>query len=124
MCLDGARWVQENILDKPENDRLSVTVIWEPMMEKTDKRSAWSPEVITDPRARQFWDEERVAGRWLAGNAKSVRSLGDIAWDCFYAYPAGEKWDAAAARPLAGGTPVFLKTAELGEAVTTLLGAS
>lgn len=124
MCLDGARWVQKNILDKPENDALRVTVIWEPMMVKTDKRSAWSPEVITDPRVRQFWDEERVTGEWLTANAKSVPSLGDVAWDCFYAYPAGEKWDAVAARPLAGGAPVFLKTGKLNEAVKTLLGAS
>jgi len=59
-----------------------------------DSRSAWDSHVLDDPRVTEFWDGERIAGKWFADWELGGRGgPGSIAWDAFYAFPRSSKWE-------------------------------
>jgi hypothetical protein len=31
-----------------------------------DSRSAWDSNVLNDPRVIEYWDSDRIAGKWFA----------------------------------------------------------
>lgn len=115
MCVQGARWVQEKLLDANAEEKFRMIVIWEPML-PSDGGSRMKPSILDDERLVQYWDQERVSGKWYTANAKDCRTLGAVAWDAFYVYGAQGKWDDVAAKPIACGTPVIQAKTELAEA--------
>ena len=58
----------------------------------SDRRSGWSSDVFTDPRATEYWDQERLTGRWFAENLGF--SFGPIAWDTYYLFGPDAAWEA------------------------------
>ncbi len=119
MCVQGARWVQENMLEAHAEEKFRMIVIWEPML-PSDGSSRMKPSMLDDERLVQYWDQERVTGKWYTANAKDCPNLGAVAWDAFYVYGADGKWDEVATQPIACGTPVIQAKDELAEAFDKL----
>ena len=46
---------------------------------------------FSDPRAQQFWDQDRIVGQYLSQTLKLNES---IAWDVYLVYPPDHSWDA------------------------------
>jgi hypothetical protein len=91
-------------------------------MLSTDGRDEIDTGLLADSRVRQFWDEERVSGRWFADS--SVGELGDqggIVWDAFYVFGPDAAWNEEPG-PVAGdGTPVISETSRLESALAAHL---
>lgn len=69
-----------------------MLAIWLPML-AGDSRSATDRNVLDDPRVHEFWDGDRIAGKWLAD--KQLGGLGgpgSIVWDAYHAFPSNSSW--------------------------------
>ncbi len=69
---------------------LRVYAVWFNVL-PSDHRSRWDEDLLTDPRATHYWDEERILGRWykeVVGFPYDV-----IAWDVGYLYGPEAVWD-------------------------------
>ena len=67
MCVKGASWVRENILEKYSEEEIAVYRVWFNMI-PGDRKERWDPKQLADQRIRHFWDEDRVLGRWISKN--------------------------------------------------------
>lgn len=64
MCRNGAGLVQRYVLDKLRTDDLRVYVVWEAVSAAdTEARAKEAAVFIADPRVRQFWSKDQVAGK-------------------------------------------------------------
>jgi hypothetical protein len=87
-----------------------------------DSRSAWDSNVLNDPRVVQFWDRDRIIGRWLADHKTGgIGSPGDVVWDAYFAYPAGSTWTNEPSGLLAAGSDIISNTGGLTRAFSPLL---
>lgn len=120
MCVQGARWVQNEVVKKHADSNLKTYVVWAPML-PGDARDKWPEHLISTDRARHFWDGERVVGKWLTANMKDCPSLGKIAWDAYYLLSKDAKWGESLDGVVACGTPVIKKAEELSQEVDALL---
>ena len=81
--------------------------IWLPML-AGDSRSAWDGNVLNDPRVKEFWDGNRIAGKWFG--EKQLGSLGgpgSIVWDAYYAFPRNSTWTSEPSETLAAGSDII-----------------
>lgn len=87
MCVAGARWVQNNLLEENPDADLRVYAVWFNMY-PGDHRSQWPRELLDDPRVIHFWDEGKLLGRFYA------RQLGveGILWDAYVLYDGKATW--------------------------------
>jgi len=91
VCVAGARWAREHILEtNPELD-LAVYAIWFDMV-ATDSRRRWPSEVLEDERVTHFWDEEKVIGRWYGRHPDYGDDPELVIWDTYYLYGPGSTW--------------------------------
>jgi hypothetical protein len=112
--------VQSNILERYPSAELQVYAIWLPML-PTDARSEWHEGLLSDPRVRHFWDEERVAGRWFAEANTGDIGYAGIVWDAYLLFGPDAAWEREP-RPLVGaGTPVTGKSVQLEDQARSLL---
>ena len=73
-----------------------------------DSRSAWDSHVLDDPRVSEFWDGNRIAGKWFAD--QRIGGLGQpgwIVWDAYYAFPASSIWKRRPNAVLATGSDII-----------------
>ena len=91
MCVQGARWVQKEVLDKYKDSDLKVYVVWQPML-PTDDKTKLAKRQIVDDRSVQFWDPKNVVGRWFTEHAEGCDTLGDVAWDAYYLFSPVAEW--------------------------------
>jgi hypothetical protein len=69
---------------------------------------AWDSNVLNDPRVIEFWDGDRIAGKWFAD--KQLGGLGgpgSIVWDAYYAFPSGSTWTSQPGGMLAAGSDII-----------------
>lgn len=86
-----------------------------------DSRAAIDPGLIGDGRVTQFWDADRVVGRWLAEAGVGAVEPSGVVWDAFYAFGPEATWNERPG-PVAGfGTPVISERDALEEALAPLL---
>lgn len=120
MCVQGARWVQLNILDKYSEDEFEVYAVWMPML-PSDARDTWKEKLLSDDRVHHYWNENRSVGRWFTKNASDCKSLGSVAWDAYYVFSD----DAELGEPLASvsgcGTTIIGESDGLAEAMAKIL---
>ena len=90
MCLTGASWVQQNILQKYPDADFRVHVVWFNML-PGDSRDGWDETVLADPRVTHHWDEERAVGKALV---EPLDYDGPIVWDAYAVYGPDAQWDA------------------------------
>jgi hypothetical protein len=99
-----------------------VFAIWLPML-AGDSRSAWDSNVLDDPRVHEFWDGDRIAGKWFTD--KQIGGLGGpgwIAWDAYYAFPSSSTWKSQPSGVLAVGSDIIDNVSGLERSFTPLLG--
>jgi hypothetical protein len=101
--VDGARWVQEDILTKHKDADLEVYAIWFSMY-PTDLRERWPAEILTDPRVVHYWDDAKNVGKWYGDRFREMESsvapnssgLGaPVLWDAYLVYGPEARWDEA-----------------------------
>lgn len=107
MCLTGASWVQQNILEKHPEADLRVHVVWFNML-PGDSRDGWDADVLADPRVTHHWDEGRVVGRALVDPLDY--DGGPIVWDAYAVYGPDAEWDD---EPAGAGWTVIGRTDQL-----------
>jgi hypothetical protein len=120
VCRAGASWVRDNILRMAPDADVAVYVVWLPML-PTDAASEIETGLVGDPRARHFWDGDRVVGRWLADARVAGESAGGIVWDAFYVFGPEAVWNEKPAPVLAFGGPVVSEAGALERALKPLL---
>jgi hypothetical protein len=73
-----------------------------------DSRSAWDSNVLNDPRVIQYWDGNRVAGKWFADTQlDGLGGPGSIVWDAYYAFPSSSTWTSRPSGVLAAGSDII-----------------
>ena len=95
--------------------------IWYNMV-ASDARKRWPDDLIDDPRAVHFWDEERVVGRWFAARPELGEcTLGsDVAWDAYYLFAATSRWTDAPGPLITSGCPIVRSREQLEQALDRL----
>ena len=92
-----------------------VYVVWLPML-STDSRGEWRASVL--PRAAaQFWDGNRVVGRFLAEQDLGGLGSAGVVWDAWFAFSPQATWNERPTGLVAAGSPVITSTAELERAL-------
>lgn len=98
--MNGARWVQQEVLERQPKANLQVYAIWFSMY-PTDQREAWPGDVLTDPRVVHFWDEEKTVGRWYMNRIAQIQPAraagsaglgGNVLWDAYLVYGPESQW--------------------------------
>jgi hypothetical protein len=86
---------------QPAQD-IRVFVIWEPVL-PTDlfAPSTASLKRISDPRAAQYWDKERLVSHSLGETDRA-----SVVWDFVAVYDPGKRWEQAPPKPAYSGGPV------------------
>jgi hypothetical protein len=98
-----------------------VLAIWIPML-AGDSRSAWDSHVLDDPRVVEFWDGDRIAGRWFADHGLGRLSApGGIVWDAYYAFPGSARWVTEPTQLAAAGSDIIDNVSGLEDAFVPLL---
>ena len=130
--MNGARWVQETLLEARQDADLRAYAIWFSMY-PTDLRERWPADVLTDPRVLHWWDEERAVGRWYAAHAESMAGElapgasplgGTILWDAYLVYGPESRWEESGPTGLRRWGRTILQTRDaLQQAVDTLVKA-
>ena len=120
--MDGARWVQQEILAANPRAPLRVYAVWFDMFDG-DARETVDRSLLPDPRVIHLWDDAKRAGRFYAAFTRPDDPLW-VEWDAFFVYPPGPSWDEAATRPVAWGRTVIAKREALRAAVAPLVGRS
>lgn len=118
--MNGARWVQQNILAANPRARLRVYALWFNSIEG-DERDLVESSLLADRRVTQFWDEQKQAGRWYAKTLTRPDDPDWVEWDAFFVYPPGNTWDQAGPRPVRWGRTIIGKREDLRAAVAPLL---
>ena len=105
---------------KQPHAELAVYVVWLPML-GSDTRSAVEPDLLSDSRVSQYWDEDRVVGRWLADARVGGAAYSSLVWDAFYVFGAKASWNERPDPVAAFGSPVVSETGTLERAIRPLL---
>lgn len=85
-----------------------------------DARQKWEDDLMTDPRVTQWWDEEKEAGRFFAGQEQFM--FGSVAYDIYYLYGQEAQWDVKPSPLVSSGYTVMAKREQLKADVLRLLG--
>lgn len=85
--------MQKQVLDTIKDDNLRVHVVWTPVLGDDDRdASLESRNLIPDPRAVHYWDDELDLG--LAyGRAVALPPGRDLAWDVYFVFDQGTMWE-------------------------------
>lgn len=105
----------QSILAKNPDRNLAVYAIWLPML-PDDSRDRWRP-ILTDPRVTNFWDQQRVAGRYYAGGRGY--QFGAI-YDFFFLYGGDAAWQDRPGGWASSGTTVINHADQLSKMISAL----
>ncbi len=74
---------------------------------------------MPDPRVTQFWDDEKLAGRFFADQEGFM--FGPIAYDIYYLYGSEANWDFKPSPLVSSGYTVMAKRNQLKDDIGRLL---
>ena len=98
MCRQGGSVIQKQVLDKIKDPKIRVLVVWVPMLafdtQPPDKETL---AIVSDGRAKHFWDEKRVTPGLVA--ATLGLPDGKLAWDVYMVFRPGVRFDRTAPKP-------------------------
>jgi hypothetical protein len=117
--VDGARWVQKEILDEFPDKDLRVYAVWFDMFDG-DERATVDLGLLPDPRVTHFWDAGKRAGAWYGAWTRPADPEW-VEWDVFFVYPRGATWERSAGQPRRWGRTVIAKREDLRAALLPLL---
>jgi len=91
--------VSERVLDELPDEQLAVYVVWMPVLASDDRDAALeSRSLVSDPRARHFWDLDQSLGRAL-GRSLDLPRGGNLAWDMYLVFEPEATWGDAPPEP-------------------------
>ncbi len=76
---------------------------------------------MPDPRVKQFWDDEKLAGQFFADQEVGF-TFGSIAYDIYYLYGPESRWNLKPSPLVSSVYTVFAKRKQLKKDVGRLLG--
>ncbi len=92
-CLDGARWVQTQLLERDPDANVRVFAVWLNPYGRPPARGSWDESILPDERVTHVWDPERVVGLWLGRSANvPLRYPGDVVWDAWLVFGREGEW--------------------------------
>jgi hypothetical protein len=110
----------EKLLKKQGESRIRVFVIWERVrLIDFGAPSTFTLARISDVRASQYWDKERLVSHMLGENDSSP-----VVWDYVALYPKGTLWDQIPPKPVYSHVPVVSGIEGLNDAIHPLLEAA
>jgi hypothetical protein len=118
VCLLGASWARQHILEAHPDANVTVFAIWMPML-SGDARSEWDGNVLNDPRVVSLWDGKLLAGTWFADHrVAGLGGPGYPVWDAYFAFGKSER---SLEKPLAAGSDIIDNTQALEQRFVPLL---
>ncbi len=119
--MQGARWVQREILEKHPDAELDVYAVWFDVL-LGDDRSAWNPDLLVDPRVTQYWDSDQTLGTWFPRQEvyKPV-IFGPLAWDIFFLYGPEAVWEDVPEPLITSGSTIIAKRDRLRSGISRFL---
>ena len=118
MCIEGARWVQTEVLEENPTADIRVYVVWERML-VTDTIRATRSGMIDDERATHYKDVARISGKWFNENYGGDK--GSVAWDIAYVFGPEATWENKPSPMLGWGAAVIHQKDKLMAVLTPLL---
>lgn len=100
--------MRENILEPDPSADIAVYVVWEPMLGGRRRNAEEATTLIADPRVKQFWNDEFVAGEFFKEAA-----FGRTAWDIYFLYGPEANWEEAPAPLVSSGFTVYSSRQQL-----------
>jgi hypothetical protein len=98
-CRAGASVVQKEALAKTDSESLQVYVVWIKRFPGDSLKAAEkATELVSDKRARHFWDGTGAVGK-LYGNAVKLPQGKKFAWDVYFVFEPQAEWNADPATP-------------------------
>lgn len=95
-CKMGARLLQRHALDKIQDDRLRVYVLWQPLHNDDREAAERAAALVPDPRAKHFW----IDNSSLSDRFKGPLGVTDSpVWDVYLAFAPGVRWGQEAPVP-------------------------
>ncbi len=76
------------MLQKNSDSRLAAYVVWVPELAAQEKNVGPATTLVSDPRARQFWDPDEVVG----GEYGRVLGIHFPAWDVYLLFEPQTIW--------------------------------
>ena len=81
----------QEIFETNKSENLRGVIVWIPMLDIDNLEAANERETkFSDPRLKQFWDQDRIFGRLLSQTLPLKES---IAWDVYLVYSLGHSWN-------------------------------
>lgn len=94
MCRAGASVVQKQALAKTDSDELKVYVVWIRRFPGDSLKAAQAAtSLVSDKRARHFWDGTGAIGR-LYGSSLKLPQGKKFAWDVYFLFEPKAEWKA------------------------------
>ena len=84
--------VQKEILETVKDERITVFVVWTPVLREDDRRAAVQAIAnVTDERAHHFWDPDKSLG-FAFGKAVTLPRGRELAWDVYFVFDSKSEW--------------------------------
>jgi hypothetical protein len=110
--------VRSEILEKHPEAKTQVEAVWFRNL-WTDARFLWPSSALDGPRVMNFWDADKIAGKWYAANLTQRRK--GVEWDTWILYAPGKTFSDP---PLAWGHTIVGSRERLRNALEELQKAS
>lgn len=92
-------------------------MVWLPML-PTDVRALWDAAVISDTRAKHFWDKDKAVSNWLS---KLPGDYEGVDWDVYYLFGPEARWEDKPAPIRSVGATIMYERDKLLESIEPLL---
>jgi hypothetical protein len=88
--VQGARAVQESIIDKFPNADICISIVWlKKLSDDSEQTAQKATAMFKDHRVAQFYDSKKSSGKVIAN---LLGWTGQVAWDIYLFYEAGVEW--------------------------------
>jgi hypothetical protein len=92
-CRTAARMIERHLLEKVNDPRLSVYIVWEKIGPvDTEEMAAQASALLSDPRIQCFWSPDHFTS---AAFHEAVGARKTLSWDIFLVFGKGKKWGEA-----------------------------
>jgi len=117
VCLEGASWVQTQILEHYRSAKLRVYVIWTAKL-TFDSRDQWDGGGLSDPRVIHLWDQQDILGNWFVANLPGYQGSD---WDAYLLFGPNATWTAQPQPLISSGSSVIATKDTLASSIAPLL---
>lgn len=110
----------EILAPNPDAD-LRIYSIWFNMY-PGDSKARWNPDLLTDPRVRHYWDQNKLVGRWMVKH-EVVDYPRRTLWDSYLLFGPEAIWKDTPSPLIGWGMPVYHRRHKLKSEISPFLEA-